>query len=336
MIPGAPVESRWFRSEPRRTVPTRLLEQMVGTVFPRCRVVDVQPLADGLRNANFRLQFDSIPTFVVLRIYEHDPSLCRKEVDLLNLIKHSVPTPEVIHAEPSGLNEIPPFAFMRYVEGISFRELKRNGDLGSVCQAAYSIGQTLALIGRTTFPKSGWLGPGPNVGAPLLEGANSGPRFVELCLSSANAQRRLGVDLRDQTQALVWSYAPQFASLDEQRYLVHGDFGKRNLLVQQVAGRWSVVAVLDWEFAISGSPFTDVGHFLRYECPSHPVAEPHFSQGYLHAGGRLPDEWRQLARVVDLIALCESLTHDELHHDVVAEIVELVRATAENRDPQFT
>ena len=336
MIHGAPSESRWFRPEPRRTLPAHLLKQIAGRAFPSCKVVDVLPLADGLRNANFRLQFDSLPTFVVLRIYEHHPSLCRKEVDLFNLIKDFVPTPELIHAEPDGLDGLPPFVLMRYIEGVAFGELKRSGDIASISEAAFSAGQTLALIGHTIFPKPGWLGPGPEVGAPLLEGADSGPRFVDLCLASANAQRHVGADLRNQIHALVWSYAPQFSSLDDARCLVHGDFGNRNLLVRQVSGKWRVVGVLDWEFAISGSALTDVGHFLRYECASRPVVEPHFSEGYLHAGGRLPDGWRRLARVFDLIALCESLTHDELPHDVVSELVELVRATVEDRDPQFT
>jgi len=335
MIPGAPSESRWLRAKPRRSLPARVLEDIVGTAFPRCRLVDVQPLADGFRNANFRLRFDSISEFVVLRIYEHDPSLCAKEVDLINLIKHSVPVPAIIHAEPEGLKGIPPFVFMHYVEGISLRELKRNGDSSSVAQATYSAGQTLAVISQTIFTKSGWLGPGPAVGAPLLEGANSGPRFIDLCLASASSQLHLGSELTDQIHTLVWSFASQLAALDDERCLVHGDFGNRNLFVQQVKGEWRVAAVLDWEFAISGSPLTDVGHFLRYERASCPVAERHFLKGYLHAGGRLPDEWRRLARVLDLIALCESLTHDELPHDIVAELVELVRATAENRDPEF-
>lgn len=335
MIPGAPVESRWLRATPRRSLPTLVLEDMVGTAFPHSRLVDVQPFADGFRNANFRLRLDPTPGFVVLRIYEHDPSLCAKEVDLFNLLKASVPVPVIIHAEPEGLNEIPPFVFMQYVEGLSLGELKRTADSGSIAQAAHNAGQTLAVISRTTFPKSGWLGPGPAVGAPLLEGETSGPRFVDLCLASANSQIYLGSELSDQVHSLVWSYAPQLAALDEETCLVHGDFGKRNLLVQQVNGDWRVAAVLDWEFAISGSPLTDVGHFLRYECASCPVVEPHFSEGYLHAGGRLPDEWRRQARVLDLIALCESLTHDQLPRDVVAELVELVRATVEDRDPRF-
>ena len=119
MIPGAPVPSRWLRAKPRLSLPAHVLEDIVGTAFPRCRLVDVLPLADGFRNANFRLRLDSIAGFVVLRIYEHDPSLCAKEVDLLNLIKFSVPVPAIIHAEPEGLNEIPPFVFMYYVEGLA-------------------------------------------------------------------------------------------------------------------------------------------------------------------------------------------------------------------------
>jgi aminoglycoside phosphotransferase (APT) family kinase protein len=143
-------------------------------------------------------------------------------------------------------------------------------------------------------------------------------------------------ELRDQTSALVWSYATQLVSLDNEANLVHGDFGNRNLLVQKIGENWTVAAVLDWEFAIAGSPLTDVGHFLRYEGFSHPKVEPHFSNGYLQAGGRLPQGWRRLARVIDLIALCESLTHDVLPQPVIAELIELVSATVEDRDPQFS
>lgn len=334
MIPGVPVEARWVRLEPRRTLPPGYLERIVGTAFPSRVVVDVQHLSDGLRNANFRLQIESISgspsELVVLRIYEHDASLCRKEVDLLHLIGHSVPVPEVIHAEPEGLNDIPPFVLFRFVQGISFQELKRSGDAASICEAAFAVGQTLALIGRTIFPQSGWIGPGPHVSSGLMQG----PRFVDLCLASSNLQGRMEADLRDRTQALVWSCAQDMASLDDERCLVHGDFGKRNLMLQRVAGKWTVAAVLDWEFAISGTPLIDIGHFLRYERAARPVAEPHFSEGFVSAGGKLPPGWCRLARAIDLIALCESLTHDELPDAVVAELIELIRATVEDRDPQ--
>ena len=86
MIAGAPDEARWLRALPRRTLSAPLLERIVHTAFPRGGVVDMQPLAEGLRNANFKLRLDSTPELIVLRIYEQDASLCQKEVDLIRLV----------------------------------------------------------------------------------------------------------------------------------------------------------------------------------------------------------------------------------------------------------
>jgi aminoglycoside phosphotransferase (APT) family kinase protein len=222
---------------------------------------------------------------------------------------------------------------MRYVEGISFRDLRRTGDAEAVTQAASSAGETLAAIGRATFSKPGWLTPGPNVGGPLLEGPDPLPNFVDVCLASTQLQRRLPADLRDRIHALVWSWAPQMADLDKVACLVHGDFNKRNLFVRSIGGRWVVAAVFDWEFAVSGSPLADLGHFLRYERNSRPLTEPYFSEGYLRAGGILPQNWRQLARLIDLVSICENLTRDDLFDLVEIELIGLARATVENRDP---
>ena len=43
-----------------------------------------------------------------------------------------VPVPAVIHAEPYGLEGLPPFTLARYVEGISLRDLRRSGDAGAI------------------------------------------------------------------------------------------------------------------------------------------------------------------------------------------------------------
>jgi fructokinase len=305
-----------------------MLERALG----KCTVLEVQPLTAGLRNANFKLVLDRAPECVVLRVYEHDPSLCQKEIDLLRMVSATVRVPQVIHAEPNGWENLPPYLVMQFIEGISFRDLKRRGDRDGTSQAAFAIGETRAAIGRIKLARAGWIGPGLSVTQLQLEGADPTPLFVDLCLASANLQRRMPPDLRDRVSASVWSRARELAELDSQSNLVHGDFGKRNLLVRPEGGRWSVAAVLDWEYAVSGSPLIDLGHFLRYERETRPCAEPHFSQGYLHAGGMLPQDWRSLARVVDLTALCESLTHDDLPETVVTELLELIRATVEGRD----
>jgi aminoglycoside phosphotransferase (APT) family kinase protein len=324
-----------MRAQPRRSLPTPVLERIVQKALPSCRVLAVNPLGDGLRNSNFKVDLDQPIGPVVLRIFEHDPSLCQKEIDLMRLVGAMVPVPEVIHAEPHGWEDLPPFRLTRWVEGMTYRDLKRSRDAEAIAQAARAAGETLAAIGRFAFCKSGWIGPGPTVASPPLRGADPTLRFVDLCLASENLQRRVPADLRDRTHALVWSQSPQFSGLEGEARLVHGDFSKRNLLVRRAGGRWNVAAVLDWEFAVSGSPLADLASFLRYERAALPTAEPHFSEGYVHAGGRLPHEWRRLARWVDLAALCESLTRDHLPDGVVPELVELVRAPIEDRAPGF-
>jgi len=304
------------------------LAAVIGRAFPGARMAQALPLPDGRRNANFKLLLEGAAEPMVLRIYRHDPALCRKELDLIQLLEGSVPVPEVIHAEPHGSDDLPPFVLLRYVEGITFRELRRGRDLGAIAQAARSVGETLAAIHRHTFAKPGWLSAGLEVTAPLLEGANAMPRFVDRSLASGNLQARVPADLCHRVHDLMWSAVAELTPLENQAQLVHGDFNKRNVLVREAGGRWSVAAVLDWEFAISSTPLTDFGNFLRSERASRPLAEPHFSNAYLQAGGSLPPDWRRLALLVDLVALCESLTRDWLPGDVEAELVALVQATA--------
>jgi fructokinase len=238
--------------------------------------------------------------------------------------------PEILHAEPLGFEDIPPFVLTRYVDGVSFLDLKRAGDREAIAQAAFSAGETLARIGGFKFPKPGWLAPGPTVTAPLLEGADPMPRFVDLCMASPNFEPRAPAELRDRIHALLWSWAGPCGHLMEETRLVHGDFNRRNLLVRSVEGRWSVVVVLDWEFAISGSPLADCGNFLRYERMFSPSAEHDFSSGFLTGGGALPSDWRRLARLVDLTAVCESLTHDPLTETLVEELIGILRGAVED------
>lgn len=233
----------------------------------------------------------------------------------------------------SGAGDLPPFAILNFVEGMTLRDLKRTGDKDAIAQSALAAGRVLAALGKFTFPKPGWLSAGLEVAAPLLEGADPLPRFVDLCLASPHVQRRLQAVLRSRLHDLIWSWASRLRELDTETSLVHCDFGMRNLLVRKKANQWRVAALLDWEFAVSGSPLIDVAHFLRYEVRASPLLEPHFSRGFLEAGGVLPPDWRQLCRVIDLSALVDTLVRAELPSDVEREIMELIWATAEDRDP---
>lgn len=331
MVEGTPEEARWMRLAPRRVLEQNQIDRIIRAAFGSHQGATISPLTDGFRNANFKIDFKDSRESVVLRLYEHDPALCRKEVDLLRLIHGSVPVPQIVYAEPNGLDGLPPFMLATFIEGISLRDLRHAGDNAALAEAGYSIGSVLAAIGQFSFDRPGWLSYGPRVTAPLLEGDDVVPRFIELCLGHPNLKQRLSEELRDEVKRAVWNWAPQLAALGQQSQLVHSDFGHRNLLVRRIDGRWQVAAVLDWEFAIAGSPLADIGHFLlRHERRSMDIIEPRFIRGYLDGGGSLPQQWRRLAALLDLTALCESLTHDQLPEGVVQELIGLIGRTVGN------
>ena len=92
-------------------------------------------------------------------------------------------------------------------------------------------------------------------------------------------------------------------------------------------GRWAVAAILDWEFALAGSVWCDVGNMLRYERPGEPRYEPSFSRGLVDGGLELSQDWFLRARLADLPALCELLARDDVPDAIVTELRNLMRET---------
>jgi len=319
--------------------PSALTAEQATGVVRRYRsgatVVDLAHLSDGIANTSYRLRLSN-DELLVLRLYRRDPSACLKELAIHEIIGGRVPVPEILHAEPNGVDGVGPFALLRFVQGITLQELKRTGDASAVAQAARSAGETLAELGEFEFDRAGWLQIGQQgleVGGGLIEGEQTDqlPRFVDQCLTSTHARDRLGLEGADRVRKYVWSWAPRLSALPEERRLVHCDYGNRNIVVREGPAGWHVAAVLDWEFAVAATPLIDIGHFLRYDRPGRPRVEPHFSRGYTEAGGTLPDGWRSLARVIDLSALVELLSRERLLHALVPELVELVMAAVEER-----
>ncbi|HEV8367668.1 MAG TPA: phosphotransferase [Pyrinomonadaceae bacterium] len=311
---------------------TRLLSR----VFPQRTIKDCNPLSGGLINTNLKIDFESNDAPVVLRMYRDGPDVCRKEVAIHNLVRSEVPVPEILHAEPDGSDDLASFAILEFVTGLTFQELKRTNNLDAIRQASYSVGKTLAAIGRFQFPRPGRLMVGGElvVGSRFIDGADPIPRLLDKFLASPLCEQRAGANLIRRLHDFSWAWSSQLPDLDENSCLVHSDFGNRNILVREEKGRWVVAGVLDWEFSFSGSPLLDVGHFLRHEQISTPLREPHFSRAFIEHGGILPDNWREIVRVIDLTALVECLTHDDLPADVEAELLELINATLEHRDPK--
>ncbi len=312
-----------------------LIRDYIKIVFPGSEVARTEILSGGLINTNIKIEFSSHQPPVVLRLYRGDAEVCLKETAVLRLVGSTAPVPKVIHVEPNGIPGSRPFSILEFVNGITFQQLKRTKDLEAIQQAAASAGEMLARIGKFEFPSPGRLQAENDltVGPPYMNGPDPIPRLFDSFLQSAQLQQRIDALRQQQLHDFIWSWADRLREFDNDRQLVHCDFGNRNILVDCINGRWQVVAVLDWEFALSGSPLLDIGHFLRYETHDTPLREPYFSRAFVESGGLLPDDWREISRVLDLSGLVHCLTHEQLPDDVAAEILPLMDSTLESCHP---
>ncbi|MGA2435496.1 MAG: phosphotransferase [Bryobacteraceae bacterium] len=307
-----------------------MVEQVVGKVLSRFRVAAVEKLAGGKSNTMLKVSFESPDDPVVVRVYDRDPSAIHRELAILDLVRATVPVPVVLHTEPAGTIIGRPFVILRYVEGITFHQLTTIGDIGAVHAAARSVGQTLAAIGRHTWPattgRARWTAR-PHTGNDAADVLTS---FGELCASTVLRQR-IGERSLNQMREFVRTWSPRLAQELRVPQLVHGDFWQGNILVRRESGRWKVAAILDWESASLGSCLRDIGVFLRYECARDPVLEPHLSRAFLEAGGCLPEGWQQIARLYDLFTVCKRLTVPALADGVVRELYEVIEALAQTQ-----
>jgi aminoglycoside phosphotransferase (APT) family kinase protein len=219
----------------------------------------------------------------------------------------------------------PPFSVLEWIEGISLRELRRRGDDRGVADASYDAGRLLPRLMRHRFPTSGLLDSslaitdGPFTGASLIA-------VVEQITNAPQFRQRVDESLRARLQTFLRATESLHTPIGPAT-LVHGDFNSPNIFVHQVDGRWSVAAILYWEFAFVGSILCDVGNMLRYERADRPRYEPHFSRGLADGGWQLPDDWFLRARLADLTALCELLARDDVPDAIVAELLDLLHGT---------
>jgi len=124
------------------------------------------------------------------------------------------------------------------------------------------------------------------IGGPL-------PELVETLLGE-RCKARLGPDLTQALMAFAQREPNLGATWPGPPSRTHADFGGSNILVRIDDPSARIAAVIDWEFAFSGSPMMDLGNVLRPPLGELPGFEDSVASGYRSAGGVLPDDWRRL------------------------------------------
>lgn len=275
----------------------------------------VTPLGGGYANATYAVSGPGLSA--VLRAFLRDPTRRDMEVALLSRVAPAVPVPEVLW---SGEVQGRPALLISRVDGVLVDAVLHGGTVTDMTSAAQAVGRTLAAVHEIAFDRTGFLDDHLEPVGDAGMSPGDLRAYARRHLYDGDAGAVLGDRLRDQWWSLIDGAADILSRVDGQARLVHADYNGKNMLVRRAGDRWSVAAVLDWEFAFVGPPLVDVANMLRFPAPDGFAAA--FTDGYRGADGELPNDWQPIAASLDVFALLGLLRPGGT---LVDRVVELVR-----------
>ncbi len=253
---------------------------------------------------------------VVVRIHARRPE--RAEVDgaLMRLVRGLVPVPEVlaVHRGDSDA-DLPALLITELLPGVRGDLLFPTLDDAGLATFGRQMGDLAGRLSTMPTTRAGaFVGPDlriePWVDLPdgLVEYADSAP------LDHWDLSERRGLlAVCEGAQALLDSVT--------RTCVVHSDLNPKNVLVDPTS--LVVTGVVDWEFAHSGHPFTDLGNVLRFERTAPYVRA--VLEAFEARVGIAAKPAFELCRAADLWALIE-LASRRLENPVAQQADERLRA----------
>lgn len=317
----------WNRASELVQLDERELTVLIQTAVPGDEVVAAEFAEGGLANTNIRLKLKKRKNDLLLRLITRDGSQAGKEYNILRRIADIVPVPRVYDFAESNPINGHPFILMEWLDQAQrFETILDSASNAELLQMGSSIGSCLAAIHSVGFDACGFFDSELNVVVPITIGGAGLVQFAEECLITKGGETRLGSALTKQVMAFLESESKLLDEWSGPPSLTHADFGGSNILVRNHAGSWNVAAILDWEFAFSGSPLFDLGNLLRSPIQSIPGFVDAVARGYQRGGGTLPEEWRRMSLLVDMTAWFDFMTRatvgPELVHDAQHTLVQ--------------
>ncbi|BCJ33039.1 hypothetical protein Athai_05420 [Actinocatenispora thailandica] len=284
-------------------------------------IVAVRALTGGYRNRNVLARTARGHRYVLRRY--RDGAACAVEAALAaRLADTAVPVPPPVFADPAGALLGDPLLVSGFVPGTPADRVIGFGTAEDAAGIGAAMGETLAAIGTVRFAEPGFFGPDLTVsGGPVATGL---AEFVAGQLPDGNAAAAFSPAELDALRDLARRSAPLVETVRAEARLVHCDYNPKNVLAVRDAGGWRLSAVLDWEFALSGSPMFDLGNALRFAADRPAGYAERLVAAFRAAGGLLPDDWRAVSAAVDLFALVQFLNRPT-DHRYFAKSVALLR-----------
>lgn len=227
------------------------------------------------------------------------------EIDaaVLRLVRGLLPVPEVLEVRrPGRSDDLPGLLVTSRLPGERLDVVLHRLDGDALVRIGRALGTILGRLGHIAMVRPGFFAdPDLSIAPPPGEAVDL-PAWVE------HHAERLGwtaPDLDDLRR--VGDDAQVLLDLTDRTCLVHSDLNPKNVLVDP--GTLEVTGLVDWEYAHSGSPYTDLGNLLRFE------RAPSFADAVLGSYSdfmpTVPDDLLDRARAADLFALVELASRRE-------------------------
>jgi Ser/Thr protein kinase RdoA (MazF antagonist) len=264
-------------------------------------------LPGGFMNANFLGETGD--KRLVFRIYSTSQETADRERDVMRLVgsRAGIRVPEVL----AVFNiEGRPVAVMEYIDGISLQDRLCDGE--AVPTNIYTeIGEQLGRIHAIEFPEGGFIGPQLRIGGEYENFSLFLKEFIERTLDWLEQRPdRLDLDTNRRFRRLIRDKWEVTYGAEPARQLAHCDFNPKNILVSRPPAS-GVLAIIDWEFCISGNGLIDLGNFFRFAYDYDASAVERFIAGYLTLHPTLPANWRDISLLLDLGNMCGFLERRE-------------------------
>lgn len=311
------MKTNWERNQAIIHLPEEAITSIVKSYQPHARISATSYLSGGLSHTNLKVDILNEKPLVI-RIARDSESLDR-EKEIHHILPTQVQRPHFLHMTKWNGYSI---GILEWKEGVLLRDQLTNSSASEVREIGKSIGEQLACIREMRFTTYGFLNPSLNV----MEEFRLTPQSFIMTIESF-FNNHASKWLPDHMPAKIIEFAKTNAPLLEEDQsgarLVHGDFNGLNILMVET----KVNAILDWEFALSGSIYFDIGNLLRYEFMHIDSFEKGLYEGLNNNGISLPKQWRKLAKLADLIALCSLLDKVACGENRVKDITRLINQT---------
>ncbi|WP_426244266.1 phosphotransferase family protein [Nocardioides sp. LHG3406-4] len=285
------------------------------------------PLAGGWSGETFLAEAAGERS--VVRIYarpgargEHAAEI---DAALLRLVRGLVPVADVLEvrrAVPGA--DVPAMLVTAFVEGERGDLLLLSLDHAGLSTLGREVGRLVAALAGMPTLEAGTFRDGTLAVNPFdLDLAEWVDRHA-VAFAHWTADERAGLaEVADTAQDLLDTVG--------RTCLVHSDLNPKNLLVDPQTLR--VTALLDWEFAHSGHPYTDLGNVLRFD--RHPAWVEAVVTAYVERHGGDPAGTVELAHAADVWALVE-LAARRGANSVADRAHDLLRVVAARRNVHVT